>query len=290
MCTLDQNLADALCAIIACGFMDKMDELHAPGVSSNNYTDFIYEGDAKEQARYERLRSELNKLDIHVEFKDPPSKETAPFIMAKTRQLTEDVEKGLQNDMMKWSSALEEKINRTSGGLRGAYLGGYSSISKTEVLGVSDLYQYEPAFRKEDVVNCAAKIRPAYDSAKAVTNAVISSLSSSQHFVTKYVRPIPEELKLVDEPYQKGHLFASVHGMTRAILAYSPLADIDTHSVRFELALGSATSKVASCIPCSLLMAAMGQPATATHLGRGDNWNFAKYLDPTGARIKLRNL
>ncbi len=281
MCKLNQDLADALCVVIACGFMDKMGGMRREEKSSgNNYTDFIYEG-GDEKIRYERLSGELQDLGIHVEFKAPPSKAETPFIMAKTNRLTKEVLMGLQKDMQEWSVPLETEINAMEGGgLRGAYLGGYNDISKTEVLGVSDLYQYPPRFRKGDAVEYAHEIEAAYNGARAVTNAVVKHLSGP----AKYVRSVREELSPVNEDHQTGNLFASVHGMTRAITTYPPLAD--NALAHFELALGSATSKVASCIPCSLLMAAVGRPATATHLGRGDNWNFPVSLGTNGAYIK----
>ncbi len=274
MPALNRDLADALCVVIACGIMDKM--THVPGRPTDNFTDFI-DGAGEDADKYAALKRELLKANISVTFQRPPDKKKTPFIMAKTRKLNPAVQHGLQGDMKTWADALEAAVNRTGqGALRGAYLGGYSAVGKTEVLGVSDLFQYPPTYRTGDTAACAAELRTAYEGARAVTNAVAGHLSDPHPFVGKYIHSIPEERKPVTEPYHAGCLFASVHGMTRAIQRYSPLTDADTHSVRFELALGRDTSKVASCIPCSLLMAAVGQPATATHLGRGDNWNFPK--------------
>lgn len=278
MCKLNHDLADALCAIIACGFIDRMDALRSAKASGDKITDFIY-GDSGEEDRYDQLAGALARAGIRVNFKIPPAKKDTPFILAKTRKLTEGVQKGLQEDMKNWSTTLEVAVDRVDGDkLRGAYLGGYSNVSTTKVLGVSDLYQYKPCFCGADVCSREPELKKAYESAQAVTNAVVEHLRGF-HPSMKGVWPVPEELQPVEEPYHTQHLFASVHGMTRAIARFSPLTDIDTQSVRFELALGSATSKVASCIPCSLLMAAVGQPATATHLGRGDNWNFPKDMD-----------
>ncbi len=274
MPVLNRDLADALCVVIACGFMDEM--THVPGRPTDSFTDFI-DGAGEDADKYAALKRELLKANIRVTFQKPPDKKKTPFIMAKTRKLTPAVQDGLQRDMKTWADALEAAVNRTGqGALRGAYLGGYSTVSKTEVLGVSDLFQYPPTYRAGDAAACAVELRRAYEGARAVTNAVAQHLSDPHPFVGKYIHSVPEERKPVTEPYHPGCLFASVHGMTRAIQRYSPLSDADAHSVRFELALGRDTSKVASCIPCSLLMAAMKQPATATHLGRGDNWNFPK--------------
>lgn len=74
------------------------------------------------------------------------------------------------------------------------------------------------------------------------------------------------------ETTENANLFASIHGMTQSIFHYG--GTIDSSKVNMELALSEDTSKVASCIPCSMFMWANGVPATATHFGRGDNWNF----------------
>lgn len=71
---------------------------------------------------------------------------------------------------------------------------------------------------------------------------------------------------------QKTNLFGSIHGMTQSMIHY--ISNADTSKVSMELALSADTCKVASCIPCSIFMWANGKPATATHFGRGDNWNF----------------
>lgn len=277
MRTLDRDLADALCVVIACGFMGKM--THVSGLPTDQFTDFI-DGGGKDEDKYAALQGELRKAKIAVAFQAPPDKKVAPFIMAKTRKLTQTVQDGLQKDLQSWSTALETTVNKTvKGELWGAYLGGYSTVSKTEVLGVSDLYQYSPTYRTEDLATCGKNIGRSYEKAREVTNTVVDYLSLPHPFVEHYIHLVPEERKPVTAPYRPGCLFASVHGMTRAIQRNSPLRDADTHSVRFELALGQATNKVASCIPCSLLMAAVGQPATATHLGRGDNWNFPRGTD-----------
>ncbi len=81
-------------------------------------------------------------------------------------------------------------------------------------------------------------------------------------------RPLAAEL----ERPTGSDLFASVHGMTQSIIHY--YGNGDPNKVNIELALSKDTCKVASCIPCSLFMWSNGTPATATHFGRGDNWNF----------------
>jgi len=274
MFPLNKDRADALCAIIACGFMDKKNDTRIK--SGNGFTEFIYEKDAKE---YKDLGKALLKAHIQVNFKQVRDKMEAPLILAKSRYLTQSVQEGIQADTKDWSAPLEQLVNKVDGdALRGAYLGGYNTIGKTRLVGVSDLYLYKPRCRADEEVKAnSARLREAYTGAQKVTNAVVDHLNENFGFISRYVTIDAAECRPVTEEYKEGLLFASVHGMTRSIQYAPPTIDSDKHAVHFELALGAATSKVASCIPCSLFMAAVGQPATATHLGRGDNWNFPRH-------------
>ena len=59
------------------------------------------------------------------------------------------------------------------------------------------------------------------------------------------------------------------HGMIQAIYkAYS----LGPSCTPYEIAVGDVTKKMASCLPCTLFMAAAGYPPTSTHLGRGESW------------------
>ncbi|MGE0680274.1 MAG: hypothetical protein AB7P69_05115 [Candidatus Binatia bacterium] len=62
---------------------------------------------------------------------------------------------------------------------------------------------------------------------------------------------------------------AYTHGMIQAIYkAYS----LGPSCTPYEIAVGSQTKKMASCLPCTLFMVAAGYPPTSTHLGRGESW------------------
>jgi hypothetical protein len=64
-------------------------------------------------------------------------------------------------------------------------------------------------------------------------------------------------------------LTAYTHGMIQAIYkAYS----LGPSCTPYEIAVGSQTKKMASCLPCTLFMVAAGYPPTSTHLGRGESW------------------
>jgi hypothetical protein len=59
------------------------------------------------------------------------------------------------------------------------------------------------------------------------------------------------------------------HGMIQAIYKSYSLGPSCTP---YEIAVGDHTKKMASCLPCTLFMAATGYPPTSTHLGRGESW------------------
>ncbi|MEU2432819.1 MULTISPECIES: hypothetical protein [unclassified Streptomyces] len=59
------------------------------------------------------------------------------------------------------------------------------------------------------------------------------------------------------------------HGMIQAIYKAYALGPSTTP---YEITVGTETTKLASCVPCSLFMIALGYPPTSIHLGRGESW------------------
>lgn len=162
--------------------------------------------------------------------------------------------------------------------LKGAYVGGMETPSITEFIGPSYLWQYKGQYRSFTGEE-TRMIREAYDKAYTVSEEaerlLESAVNSYRTFKEKDVRLMKPVEKVKKENWEENaNLFASVHGMTRSIFAYSQSGDAGL--VRIELALSNDTCKVASCIPCAIFMASQGYPASAVHFGRGDNWNFYK--------------
>jgi len=62
---------------------------------------------------------------------------------------------------------------------------------------------------------------------------------------------------------------AYTHGMIQAIYKAYALGPSCTP---YEIAVGDVTTKMASCLPCTVFMAAQGYPPTSIHLGRGESW------------------
>jgi hypothetical protein len=69
----------------------------------------------------------------------------------------------------------------------------------------------------------------------------------------------------------KNKIVGYTHGMIQAIYkAYS--LGVRHNCTPYEIAVGSKTKKMASCIPCTLFMYAVGYPPNSIHLGRGESW------------------
>lgn len=269
MFRLDSTLADTLCTIIAVGLIDA-------NKNSRKKTTFIHEnsGDSDRYSR-ETLTCLLDGI-VEVEIKPQPmDKSGFPYIVGNSSrnppQYADDVIEGLLHA----TQLMESRINRLPDKplLKGAYIGGLSTIGKIEFLGPSDLYLYDPHFR--EISSAEEKgIRTQYNQAKTVSNYLIKFLNSAPYDGTGPEWRIPARQEEISENYAAGQLFGSVHGMTRSIAYYGDTNDKDALCV--ELALGADTCKVAACIPCSIFMWSKNTPAKATHFGRGDNWNFPK--------------
>lgn len=286
-----KELADALCTVIALGFIIKSKDDHP----SNSYIIF-HEGKGQEDKDTEhqhlQLQAKLAKLtnskDL-LEFKTQiaSNKSNQPIIMAQTKKSV------MQGDFTDKERAifnrLEEEIkdytvkNDPKIPLKGAYVGGILSVSNAELLDPSILYWYEPDYRKfsseESEEAKKLRIEKSYNNALSVTETVQDFLGSVfseghtlKHGGTLIRRPDKRPLDAKLDKPTGADLFASVHGMTQSIIHYS--GSSDPNKVNIELALSRDTCKVASCIPCSIFMWANKTPATATHFGRGDNWNF----------------
>lgn len=67
----------------------------------------------------------------------------------------------------------------------------------------------------------------------------------------------------------RGDIVGYTHGMIQAIYKAYHLGP----SCRpYEIAVGERTTKLASCLACSMFMVSAGYPPTSMHLGRGESW------------------
>ncbi|MCL2082748.1 MAG: hypothetical protein FWH04_05900 [Oscillospiraceae bacterium] len=273
MVKLNRRIADALCTAITIGFlMDNNDG------KSGSKTKFIYEDGAREHT---------NLLDLLKEYRvegtsitPQTSKAEQPFIWANSRGGFSKIETGgFASELKTLVGRLEEEINKVdSGGLHGAYIGGIADIAtkKLNLLVPSLLWQRSRNTHMSNDEPSNATVSSSYESSRAISQVLIDELKgyrAAKGGIILESRSIDRIRAFGDLPKKltSNALFASVHGLITAMTDAPP---INSNSVNVELALGKDTCKIAACIPCSLFASSQNAPASATHLGRGDNWNF----------------
>lgn len=265
MTKLTEHSADMLCTIIVLGYLKRHDvTVQYPSVP---------DGDAKARKEADMHDTLLGRIGMLVGKKIVPSElasqQKMPCIIAKTSQ-TPDFRSAVAvtDDFRRYIDSLMTHANTLAQPPRGAYIGCMSTVSSLFVVGPSDLELYEPRYRDTD----PAVIGKAYENARKATNDCNECIRSSR------IKPDGIALHVVcddvRDDYRAGNLFRSCHGMIRAMTEFATADQSD--KVVLEIAMGRNTSKVASCLPCSMFMALNGTPATATHLGRGDNWDLPR--------------
>lgn len=255
MSILNKERADTICTMIALGFMADNPECK----------NFVYE--KKNEDQHKKLQKFLsNNFGVEIVFHQCENKTAEPFIVAKKPRLEPEAAQNVNADLCYMAQMIESRVNtKAEIPLAGAYIGGMYDVSKLELLGPSDLWSYDPIYRNE----VGAEVKQAYEKARVVSNELEKMLDDPPSLPKKIQYKHPGK-KIIEGELEETKLFASVHGMIRSIFNY----ETDMKGVMLELALGKDTCKVASCIPCALFMEAVNMPASAIHLGRGDNWNF----------------
>ncbi|MCD7895052.1 MAG: hypothetical protein LUG50_00075 [Planctomycetaceae bacterium] len=267
---LDKSLADGLATMIAVGFI-----LYNNQSSTSKKTIFGFE-DAGDKTAHDEATTILNGADVPVTFTQLPRKDEQPCIFATTDYVTTAEQlRGIVDDLGTMVDILEVKANKKEDiAPYGAYIGALSMVSGIHFVGPSDLELYTPAIRAAPTGDT---VKDAYNKAKQSTNRALEIMReiNGKQTTSKGIKISSTDLIAdVTAEYVAGKIFKSYHGMINAMVKY--LKTQTTEGVFLELALGDNTKKVASCVPCSLFMSANSQPASATHFGRGDNWNIPR--------------
>lgn len=270
MAILNSQNADYLCTAITLGFIKRV-------IIDQTLTQLVYEK-PDEAAEHQQVASLLNPyLGAEIRIVQAPPQSEMPFIAAKHRKIAKSEIPPITRDYKGIIDYLHSKANDGEP-LRGAYIGGFINPNETKIkfIGPSKLDIRDPEYREISPAE-SVKIAEAYQRAIAATKGSIKCIETLKgtiipQFSTKLALfqfdKTPEP-----EPIPSNKLFSSYHGMIRVLEKYGTTLN---GNFAIELALGGATAKVGSCIPCSMFMEAADMPATATHLGRGDNWTCNK--------------
>lgn len=258
---LDVSNADAICALVTFGFLKK--EFQKINIE--------YETPA-DGAKYKVISELFCALSgIPLRLTQTKSQAEMPHIIAQTRYISgPNAAKCATDENWTYINTLHARASKI-GNLRGAYVGGLSEVGVIHLVGPSDLELYSPTYRTISASEQAA-IDKAYSDAKVSTNGSIQCVSGCAPSNVKVI--LSDLIAPISRPYSPQSLFKSYHGMIQAMAKYK--STMSSSGFIFEIAMGNSTTKVSSCVPCSIYMIANGNAPTSIHLGRGDNWSIPK--------------
>ncbi|MCD7969071.1 MAG: hypothetical protein LUF87_01795 [Alistipes sp.] len=286
---LNEQLAKALVTIITLGFMKEQYITE----DENRRTRFQYD-EPEMPPEYFQVEQILHDLGIVIDFTRSESSADFPLILGKPPRSPEDPALAVARSfpmVREYFDELDALSNQLGGEAPvGAYIGGTLECLEREgdptyryrIIGPTNMVTYDPryAFRMFDEFN-----RTALEVGKA--------LSVVQEGWTR-IQPNRNEVEylindeIIDLGPRRPTLFGCIHGMIVAMLRFPGNEETPIH---FEFSMGPNTTKVSSCVPCSMFMSANGRPATSTHLGRGDFWNFPnQHTDPVTHEFLYPNL
>jgi len=295
---LTKESADALCSIVLLGFAKlyparnedyaivHFDPKDAPNYSASNPINAL-----KAPSSYTHVQTVFERYGVALECQATQSKASLPLIFglseknkAQGPQLSTTEVTALSKALDRAAATMQKNhATKKYNELRGAYVGGLSTVASTDIVGPSMLDTYSPAYRSISSAE-QTNLTSDFNDAKTATllaTEVIEELSKSRTGGisiggTKLSTAQLQQLGVATLGSNK--LFKSYHGMIQAMAIYASNPQSD---YIFELALSDKTEKVASCFPCATFMQANGRPASAIHLGRGDNWNLPPQTTPS---------
>jgi hypothetical protein len=273
---LNSEMADALCTAITMGFARDYSEKH-------NGQSMLFEYDeVADYTKYYAVQKYFSTYGVNIEIGLSKPQSEMPFIFGLNDGGAFEPDEGKKDEIINAFDGVIASMQSAANKLgdespKGAYIGGIITHEETgwyfNPVGASSLELYLPFYRTATDAEWI-KIKEAYERAVEGTNDTVKAVYESAGI------SFSDDSKF-DTKYEERSLFKSCHGMVRAMdVFYNFFANNDPQKSKVqelyyvEFALGKNTAKVSSCVPCSIFMTSYGKPASSTHLGRGDNWNF----------------
>jgi hypothetical protein len=299
---MNKAQADALCAIIAFGFVSQNQREDKTGRPL-----YLYDSDS-DREQHQRLATILrDSFGINIEAYLQNAKDAVtgrkvhPFIYAlpygninEPRRLTYDEVKANEEELLDvvqiTESAINSLINPTNR-FRGAYIGGFIDYKENRIslIGPSSLYLRNRMYLDSDNPSPESIVDMYIEHASVTREAKKFFLECSPTFHTggeayediviapdltdaliSEAQPGDDQL-ILDE----GKIFSSCHGLVNTMYYHSDVSHSHLNDgVCIELSLSNDTCKSASCIPCAIFASSQGAPSSAVHFGCGDFWNL----------------
>ena len=166
--------------------------------------------------------------------------------------------------------------------LYGAYIGGIYKVDNEilNLLGPSKIITKKCIFNLDSTI--LNSLNSEYSTYRELSSFIMSNLRDAKSKNCKNIankniqidNNYCDTIKLVPENdvLNNGDVFGSVHGLVNAIIYYQ--LGQSSRDVVCEFAFSNDTTKVGSCVPCSIFASSNKTPANYTHFGRGDYWNL----------------
>lgn len=269
MDTITKEISDVVCTAITLGHIVQFKH------TNNKNIQIVCESEDDEKA-HNTLKDTLSTYGCNIDVcKIMPKERKELLITAKDRTYTSESLKIYTEDINRILQKYNQMINKVKGSaiLYGAYIGGkYNVVDEVLQLLCPSQLIIKPKNYELDGITYN-QLQTKYDENIKTINDTISALNSVKEKVIKLkldeIKIVDNEAKITDKD-----IFGSVHGLINAIIHYNIYNSTDKDSIACELACSDDTTKVGSCVPCSIFASSNKTPANFTHFGRGDYWNL----------------
>ena len=253
------------------------------------------EQEIENEKQHLRIQNKLKEIDCKITLKQvDPDKRDILLITGFSKSISCDNLVEYNKELSHQLSFINQKVNEykkattTAQGkeqkLYGAYIGGTYNADNSilRLLGPSKIITKKRMYDLDSTI--LNSLNSEYSTYRELSNFIMNNLTDAKNDAViaikrKYGNQIIidnyfKEKKLIPENTElnDGELFGSVHGLINAIIYYR--IEANSRDVACEFAFSNDTTKVGSCVPCSIFASSNKTPANFTHFGRGDYWNL----------------
>lgn len=256
----------------------------------------VLKQERENEQKHIKIAEKLKNIGCNITLKKvDPDKRDILLITGSNKYINYDNLVNYNKELSIKLSFINDKVNEcrkaatTAQGevqkLYGAYIGGtYNADNSTlRLLGPSKIIVKKPEFILNDIGY--ENLKSEYKIYRELSNFIMNSLKDAKNEAMIAIKSKYGNKIIIDYDYFKektlipnnavlndGEIFGSVHGLINAILYYR--LDANSRDVACEFAFSNDTTKVGSCVPCSIFASSNNTPANFTHFGRGDYWNL----------------
>ena len=254
------------------------------------------EQEIENEKQHLRIQNKLKNIDCNITLnKVDPDKRDILLITGSSKSIPCNNLVEYNKELSIKLSFINDKVNEcrkaatTAQGevqkLYGAYIGGTYNADNSilRLLGPSKIIVKKSEFTLNGIEY--ENLKSDYKIYRELSSFIMNSLKDAKNEAMIAIKSKYGNKIIIDYNYFKektlipnnavlndGDVFGSVHGLINAILYYR--LDAKSRDVACEFAFSNDTTKVGSCVPCSIFASSNKTPANFTHFGRGDYWNL----------------